>query len=101
VQMKKAVTAYFRLLYFEFSLCLLDFMIILYPNSLFSIFLGDLELSHENQKDELRHRLALLEKQIFSLTGNERVKARIEYAELLKTYRKECGLEESIYLIRA
>ncbi|MCW4021983.1 MAG: hypothetical protein ACOWW1_00195 [archaeon] len=58
-------------------------------------------MSHENQKDELRHRLALFEKQIFSLTGKERVKARIEYDELLKAYRKECGLEESIYLIRA
>jgi hypothetical protein len=58
-------------------------------------------LSCENQKDELTHRLALLEKQIFSLTGKERAKARIEYDELLKAYKKECGLEEPIYLIRA
>ena len=58
-------------------------------------------MSNENQKEQIRHRIALLEKQIFSLTGNERVKARTEYDALLDTYRKECGLEESIYLIRA
>ncbi|MDG6222966.1 MAG: hypothetical protein IAX21_01055 [Candidatus Bathyarchaeota archaeon] len=58
-------------------------------------------MSNENQKENLRHRIALLEKKIFSLTGNERTKARIEYEMLLKTYGKECGLEESIYLMRA
>ena len=58
-------------------------------------------MSCENQKEKLRHRLALLEKQIFSLTGNERVKARIEYDTLMKVYREECGFEESIYLMRA
>jgi hypothetical protein len=42
-----------------------------------------------------------MEKQILTLTGTERTKARTEYHELLKTYSKECGLDEPIYLIRA
>lgn len=42
-----------------------------------------------------------MEKEIFNLTGNERTKARTEYHKLLKSYSKECGLEESIYLKRA
>ena len=54
----------------------------------------------ENQK-ELQKKIEVLEKQIFTLTGNERSKARIEYDELLKAYNKECGLKESIYLMRA
>lgn len=58
-------------------------------------------MSNENQKEELRHKIALLEKQIFSLTGNERIKARTEYDKLLEAYRNQCGLDESIYLIRA
>ena len=58
-------------------------------------------MSNENQKEQIRHRIALLEKQIFSLTGNDRIQARIEYDALLVEYRKECGLEEPIYLIRA
>jgi len=58
-------------------------------------------MSNENQNKELRHRITLLEKQIFSLTGNERAKARIEYEKLLEEYRKKSGLEESIYLMRA
>jgi len=58
-------------------------------------------MSNENQKEELRHKIALLEKQIFSLTVNERVKARIEYDKLLEAYRNQCGLDEPIYLIRA
>jgi len=57
-------------------------------------------MSNENQKEEIMHRIALLEKQIFIMNGNDRVKARLEYDALLDTYRKECGLEESIYLIR-
>jgi len=58
-------------------------------------------MSNENQNKELRHRITLLEKKIFSLTGNERAKARTEYEKLLEEYRRNCGLEESIYLVRA
>ncbi len=58
-------------------------------------------MSNENQKEQIRHRIALLEQQIFNLTGKERINARIEYHALLNEYGKECGLEESIYLIRA
>ena len=58
-------------------------------------------MSNENQKEEIRHRIALLEKEIFSLTGKEREKARIEYEKILKTFKEECGLEESVYLMRA
>jgi hypothetical protein len=58
-------------------------------------------MSNENQNKELRHRITLLEKQIFSLTGNDRAKARIEYEKLLEEYKRNCGLDESIYLMRA
>jgi len=58
-------------------------------------------LSNEERKQDLKSRIALMEKEILSLTGNERVKARIEYHKLLKSYSKECGLEEPIYLKRA
>jgi hypothetical protein len=56
---------------------------------------------NEKQKQELKQRLAVLEKEIFDLTGNERDEAILEYHKLLKTYSKECGLDEPIYLIRA
>ena len=42
-----------------------------------------------------------MEKEMFHLTGNERARARIEYHKLLKSYSKECGLDEPIYLKRA
>jgi hypothetical protein len=42
-----------------------------------------------------------MEKEIFHLTGSERVKARDEYHKLLMSYSKECGLDEPIYLKRA
>ena len=58
-------------------------------------------MSDEKQKRDLKHRLALIEKEIFNLSGNERSKARTEYHKLLQSYRKECGLEEPIYLARA
>ena len=63
--------------------------------------MGELKLSNEQQKQDLKYRIAVMEKEIFNLTGIERTKARIEYQKLLKSYSKECGLEEPIYLIRA
>ena len=57
-------------------------------------------MSAEKQKQNLRMRVALMEKEIFHLKGNARVKARHEYNKLLKSYGKECGLEEPIYLKR-
>ena len=58
-------------------------------------------MSTEKQKRDLKSRIALMEKEIFHLTGNERAKARNEYHKLLKSYSKECGLDEPIYLKRA
>ncbi len=58
-------------------------------------------MSNEERKQDLKSRIALMEKEILSLRGNERAKARIEYHKLLKSYSKECGLEEPIYLKRA
>jgi len=58
-------------------------------------------MSSQKQKHDLRQRVAVIEKEIFNLTGNERVKARTEYHRLLQSYSKECGLEEPIYLTRA
>ena len=58
-------------------------------------------MSNEKRKQDLKSRIALMEKEILNLRGNERAKARIEYHKLLKSYTKECGLEEPIYLTRA
>ena len=58
-------------------------------------------MSNEKQKHNLKSRIDLMEKEILNLTGNERAQARTEYQKLLKSYSKECGLEEPIYLIRA
>ena len=58
-------------------------------------------MSDRKQKDELKAQLELMEKEILNLTGKEQARARIEYQELLKLYRKICGNEESIYLVRA
>ncbi len=58
-------------------------------------------MSSEERKQDLKTRIALMEKEILNLRGNESAKARIEYHKLLKSYSKECGLEEPIYLKRA
>ena len=58
-------------------------------------------MSNEKQKHNLKSRIEMMEKEILNLTGNERAQARTEYQKLLKSYSKECGLEEPIYLIRA
>ncbi len=57
-------------------------------------------MSNEKQKQNIRQRLAVMEKEIFGLSGNERVRVRTEYHKLLHCYRKECGLDEPIYLTR-
>jgi hypothetical protein len=58
-------------------------------------------MSIQKQKNTLKERVALLEKQILKMTGTKGSKARLEYRELLQSYSKECGLEEPIYLTRA
>ncbi|MCJ7613942.1 hypothetical protein MUO71_04155 [Candidatus Bathyarchaeota archaeon] len=58
-------------------------------------------MSNEKQKHNLKSRIEMMEKEILNLTRNERAQARTEYQKLLKSYSKECGLEEPIYLIRA
>jgi len=58
-------------------------------------------MSNEKQKQNIKQRIAVIEKEIFGLPGNERAEARTEYCNLLRSYGKECGLEEPIYLKRA
>ena len=58
-------------------------------------------MSIEKQKRGIRERLAVMEKEIFGLSGNDRVRAKTEYHRLLHCYSKECGLEEPIYFLRA
>jgi hypothetical protein len=41
-----------------------------------------------------------MEKDIVYLIGRERLIARRKYFQLLKSYSKECGLEDPIYLKR-
>ena len=52
-------------------------------------------------KQNIKSQIEMMEKEIFSLSTNERIKARIEYQNLLKSHKKECGLEEPIYIKRA
>jgi hypothetical protein len=58
-------------------------------------------MSNTNQKNDLKSRIKLMEKEILNLEGKERTQARIEYHRLLTMYSKECGFEEPIYMIRA
>jgi hypothetical protein len=57
-------------------------------------------LSNENSKEELKSRIELMEKEILYLKGSKRAEVRMEYLRLLKSYGKECGLEEPIYIMR-
>ena len=85
---------------FELALALLDFKCVVYIKIQISFREGE-SLSKEEQKHDLKSRIAVMEKEMFRLTGNERAKARVEYHKLLKSYSKECGLDEPIYLKRA
>ncbi len=58
-------------------------------------------MPNRKHETDIKTRIEQMEKEMFHLAGSERAKARLEYNRLLKTYRKECGLEESIYLVRA
>ena len=58
-------------------------------------------MSEIKPKHDLKSQIKLMEKEILKLTGKDRAQARLEYLNLLKSYSKECGLEEPIYLIRA
>jgi len=57
-------------------------------------------LSNENKKEELKSKIQLMEKEILYLKGRKRTEVRMEYLRLLKSYGKECGLEEPIYIMR-
>ena len=57
-------------------------------------------MSDKKQNQDLKQRIELMEKEIFTLTGNKRAKAVTEYQKLLRSYGKECGLDEPIYLKR-
>jgi len=58
-------------------------------------------MSNIKLKNDVKLQIELMEKEIIKLTGKDRAQARLEYYNLLKSYSKECGLEEPIYLIRA
>ena len=58
-------------------------------------------MPNRNHKTTIKQRIAILEKEILNTSGDERAKARVEYQKLLQSYRKECGLEDPIYLTRA
>ncbi len=49
---------------------------------------------------DCKERVQLMEKDIVYLTGRKRVLARRKYFTLLKSCRKECGLDDPIYLER-
>jgi len=57
-------------------------------------------LPNENRKEELKSQIESLEKEILHLKGRKRAEVRMEYLRLLKSYGKECGLEEPIYIRR-
>jgi hypothetical protein len=57
-------------------------------------------LPNENRKEELKSQIESLEKEILYLKGRKRDEVRMEYLRLLKSYGKECGLEEPIYIRR-
>ena len=57
-------------------------------------------MSKENRKEELKSRIELMEKEILRLKGRKRAEVRMEYLRLLKSYGKEFGLEEPIYIRR-
>lgn len=57
-------------------------------------------MSNENRKEELKSQIESLEKEILYLKGRKRAQVRMEYLRLLKSYGKECGLEEPIYIRR-
>jgi hypothetical protein len=57
-------------------------------------------VSNENRKEELKSQIESLEKEILYLKGRKRAQVRMEYLRLLKSYGKECGLEEPIYIRR-
>jgi hypothetical protein len=57
-------------------------------------------LPNENRKEELKSQIELMEKEILRLKGRKRAEVRMEYLKLLKSYGKECGLEEPIYIKR-
>jgi hypothetical protein len=57
-------------------------------------------LPNENRKEELKSQIESLEKGILYLKGRKRDEVRMEYLKLLKSYGKECGLEEPIYIRR-
>lgn len=58
-------------------------------------------MSNIKPKNDVKLQIELMEKEIIKLTGKDRAQARLEYYNLLKSYSKECGLEEPIYIIRA
>ena len=83
----------------EKSVRLLDVKYVLCIKTCFP-FLRGKKLSNANKKEELKSQIELMEKEILHLKGRKRAEARMEYLRLLKSYGKECGLEEPIYIRR-
>jgi hypothetical protein len=61
---------------------------------------GEKIVQKENGKQELKSKIHFLEKEILYLTGRKRAETKMEYLCLLKSFGKEFGLEEPIYIMR-
>jgi hypothetical protein len=57
-------------------------------------------LSHEGRKEELKSQIELMEKEYVFLKGSERAQVRMKYLMLVKSYGKQCGLDEPLYIMR-
>jgi hypothetical protein len=57
-------------------------------------------MSKNDRKEALKSEIELMEKKILYLSGRKRARAKNKYLKLLRSYRKECGLEKPIYLKR-
>ena len=57
-------------------------------------------MPNENKKEELKSQIELMEKEYVFLKGSERAQVRMKYLMLLKSYGKQCGLDEPLYIMR-
>lgn len=57
-------------------------------------------MSENDRKEALRYEIEIMEKEIIYFTGRKRARARSKYLRLLRACKKECKLDEPIYLER-
>ena len=58
-------------------------------------------MSSIQEVDKLKNELYLLEKRIIHMKGNEKKRAVKEYHRLLHLCKKECQIDEPIYIARS